>query len=72
MEGLLPPGALTRGARYDLMMEAFGGRGYNVEDPADLRKALDDSMAHDGPTLVNVAINPKAERKPQKFRWLTT
>ena len=45
VEGLLPPGALTRGARYDLMMEAFGGRGYNVEDPADLRKALDDSMA---------------------------
>ena len=72
VEGLLPPGALTRGARYDLMMEAFGGRGFHVEDPADLRKALDDSMAHDGPTLVNVAINPKAERKPQKFRWLTT
>ena len=72
VEGLLPPGALTRGARYDLMMEAFGGRGFHVEDPADLRKALDDSMAVDGPTLVNVAIDPKAERKPQKFRWLTT
>ena len=72
VEGVLPPGALTSGARYDLMMEAFGGRGFFVEDPADLRKALDESMAHDGPTLVNVAINPKAERKPQKFRWLTT
>ena len=72
VEGVLPPGALTSGARYDLMMEAFGGRGFFVEDPADLRKTLDESMAHDGPTLVNVAINPKAERKPQKFRWLTT
>ena len=33
VDGVLPPGALTSGARYDLMMEAFGGRGFFVEDP---------------------------------------
>ena len=33
VEGLLPPGALTRGARYDLMMEAFGGRGVPCRGP---------------------------------------
>ena len=72
VEGTLPPGALSRGARYDLMMEAFGGHGLHVEDPADLRAALDEALAFDGPALVNVVIDPKAERKPQKFRWLTT
>ena len=72
VEGTLPPGSLTRGARYDLMMEAFGGRGLHVENPADLRGALDAAMAFDGPALVNVTIDPKAERKPQPFRWLTT
>ena len=72
VEGMLPPGSLIRGARYDLMMEAFGGRGFHVEQPADLRGALDAAMAFDGPALVNVTINPKAERKPQKFRWLST
>lgn len=72
VEGVPSPGTLMRAARYDLMMEAFGGRGFFVEDPADLRKALDESMAHNGPTLVNVIINPQAERKPQQFRWLTT
>ena len=72
VEGMLPPGSLIRGARYDLMMEAFGGRGFHVEQPADLRGALDAAMAFDGPALVNVTIDPKAERKPQKFRWLST
>jgi thiamine pyrophosphate-dependent acetolactate synthase large subunit-like protein len=53
-------------------MEAFGGKGFYVEDPADLRAALDEAMAHDGPALVNVLIHPRAGRKPQKFGWLTT
>jgi len=43
-----------------------------VEDPKDLRAALDEAMAFDGPALVNVQINPKAGRKPQQFGWLTT
>ena len=54
------------------MMEAFGGAGFHVEDPADLRAALDAASAHDGPALVNVVLHPEAGRKPQQFRWLTT
>ena len=67
-----PPGNLIYGARYDQMVEGLGGKGWYVDDPADLRGALDEAMAHDGPTLVNVVLNPRAGRKPQEFGWLTT
>lgn len=71
--GLPAPGKLLQQqARYDLMMEAFGGRGIHVQEPADLRKALDEALAFDGPALVHVPIDPRAARKPQQFRWLTT
>ena len=68
----VPPGILTYGAHYEGMMESLGGKGYYVEDPADLRGALDDAMSFDGPTLINVPLNPRAGRKPQQFGWLTT
>jgi len=68
----LPPGVLTIGARYDLMMEAFGGKGIFIEDPADLAGALEEAKAHPGPALVNVVLHPEAGRKPQQFGWLTT
>ena len=68
----VPPPILTYGARYDGMLEALGGKGLYVEDPADLRAALDEAMAFDGPALVNVPIHPQAGRKPQQFGWLTT
>ena len=67
-----PPFALTPGAHYEGIMEAMGGKGFYVEDPADLRGALIEAMAYDGPALVNVVIHPKAGRKPQEFGWLTT
>ncbi len=71
-DGPIPPGVLTIGARYDLMMEAFGGKGFYIEDPSELRGTLDAAMAHDGPALVNVKLHPEAGRKPQQFGWLTT
>ena len=68
----VPPPILTYGARYEGMLAALGGKGLYVEDPADLRGALDEAMAFDGPALVNVLIHPQAGRKPQQFGWLTT
>ena len=68
----VPPGILTYGAHYEGMLEALGGRGFYVEDPKDLRATLDEAMAIDGPTLINVPLNPRAGRKPQQFTWLTT
>jgi 2-hydroxyacyl-CoA lyase 1 len=63
------PGHLTVGCRYDLMMEAFGGKGYFVKDPKDLKPALEGAMAHKGPVLVNVQLHHAAGRKPQQFAW---
>jgi thiamine pyrophosphate-dependent acetolactate synthase large subunit-like protein len=53
-------------------MEAFGGKGFYVEDPKKLRGALDEAMAYKGPALVNVRLSPSANRKPQEFHWHTS
>ena len=37
----LKPNALIWGARYDRVMEAFGVKGFFVQDPKDIRGALD-------------------------------
>ena len=68
----LPPRVLTIGSGYERMMEAFGGKGFYIEDPAKLRGALDEAMAYDGPALVNVRLHPQAGRKPQEFQWRTS
>lgn len=65
----LKPNALIYGARYDRMMEAFGGKGFFVEEPKDIRAALDKAMAHDGPALVNVVLSQGSARKAQQFAW---
>jgi 2-hydroxyacyl-CoA lyase 1 len=63
------PNTLIYGARYDKMMDAFGGKGFWVEDPRDLRGALDEAMNFPGPALVNVKLSQGSARKPQEFRW---
>ncbi len=65
----LKPNALIYGARYDKMMEAFGGKGFFVEDPKKIRAALDEAMNHRGPALVNIVLSQNSARKEQQFRW---
>jgi 2-hydroxyacyl-CoA lyase 1 len=65
----MKPNALIYGARYDKMMEDFGGKGFFVEDPKDIPAALDKAMAFDGPALVNIVISQGSSRKPQQFAW---
>jgi hypothetical protein len=48
------------------------GDSWWVEDPRDLRGALDKAMAFDGPALLNVKLHHAAGRKPQEFGWSTT
>ncbi|PPR64240.1 MAG: Oxalyl-CoA decarboxylase [Alphaproteobacteria bacterium MarineAlpha4_Bin2] len=48
------------GARYDKMMEAFGGIGVNVTTPDDLRRAVNEAMNSGKPTLINAVIDPAA------------
>ena len=48
------------GARYDKMMEAFGGVGVNVTTPDELKRAVDAAMDSGKPTLINAEIDPAA------------
>jgi oxalyl-CoA decarboxylase len=48
------------GARYDRMMEAFGGVGVNATSPDDLSRAVNAAMDSGRPTLINAVIDPGA------------
>ncbi len=47
-------------ARYDKMMEAFGGIGANATTPDELRAAVNEAMNSGKPTLINAVIDPAA------------
>ena len=65
------PNAYIPNARYERVIEAFGGDGYFVEQPQDLRPTLEKALANGRPNVVNIMISPSASRKPQQFGWLT-
>ncbi len=50
----------VKGARYDKMMEAFGGVGINATTPDELRRAVNEALASGKPTLINAVIDPAA------------
>src|SRR5665213_2754020 len=50
----------VKGARYDKMMEAFGGVGVNATSPDDLKRAVNAAMDSGKPTLINAVIDPAA------------
>ncbi len=47
-------------AKYDMMMEAFGGVGVTARTPDDLERAVREAIASGKPTLVNAIIDPQA------------
>ncbi|MEX2226847.1 MAG: oxalyl-CoA decarboxylase [Dehalococcoidia bacterium] len=65
------PVAYVPQARYERVIEAFGGEGYFVETPEQLRPALEQAFASGRPNVVNIMISAQAGRKPQQFGWLT-
>jgi 2-hydroxyacyl-CoA lyase 1 len=67
----VPPNAYTPNARYEKIIEAFGGKGYFVTTPAELKPALESALADDRPTIVNIMIDARSQRKQQQFAWLT-
>jgi oxalyl-CoA decarboxylase len=48
----------VKGARYDRMIEAFGGVGVNATTPDELKRAVDAAMDSGKPTLINAVIDP--------------
>ena len=54
------PTVLMKEARYEKLIEAFGGVGYYADDPQELAKALAEALASRKPALINAAIDPTA------------
>jgi oxalyl-CoA decarboxylase len=54
------PTILMKNARYDKLIEAFGGTGHHVSDPQGLGKALTDALASGKPAIINCVIDPTA------------
>jgi oxalyl-CoA decarboxylase len=50
----------VKDARYDKMMEAFGGVGAHVTTPDELSRAVNAAMDSGKPTLINAVIDPAA------------
>ena len=50
----------VKGARYDKIVEAFGGVGAHVTTPDELSRAVNKAMDSGRPTLINAVIDPAA------------
>lgn len=55
-------GTLLASNRYDLLAEALGCRGELVEDPGEIRPALERAFAAGRPALLNVITDPDTSR----------
>nr|WP_232478881.1 thiamine pyrophosphate-dependent enzyme [Roseomonas rosulenta] len=45
-------------ANFAMVADGLGARGFRARDEAELAAALDDAFAHDGPSLVDVLVDP--------------
>ncbi len=54
------PTVLMPNARYDKLIEAFGGQGHHVETPQELTGALTEALKSRQPALINCVIDPTA------------
>ena len=73
------PTVLSAHARHDMLAEAFGGNGFHVTTPAELKSALSDALASRQPAIIDcqldpaagvesghlTSLNPKSAAKPQ-------
>jgi oxalyl-CoA decarboxylase len=50
----------VKDARYDKMMEAFGGQSYQATSPDELKRAVNEAIDSGKPALVNAVIDPQA------------
>ncbi|XP_055871130.1 2-hydroxyacyl-CoA lyase 1-like [Biomphalaria glabrata] len=67
----IPPTSLQPNTRYEKLIEAFGGKGYFAKTKEELRESLQSALKDQTPSIINVMIDPGAQRKTQEFFWLT-
>ena len=58
--GDVAPTLNVKGARYDKLMEAFGGVGVHATTADELQKGLTEAIASGRPTLINAVIDETA------------
>ncbi|KAK4279862.1 hypothetical protein QN277_011567 [Acacia crassicarpa] len=54
------PTSFVPNAGYHILIEAFGGKGYIVKTPEELKSALSESFSARKPAVINVIIDPFA------------
>ncbi len=54
------PTVFVKGARYDKIIDAFGGAGANATTPAELKSAIEQALRSRKPTLINAVIDETA------------
>jgi len=54
------PTVFVKDARYDKLIEAFGGVGMHATNPAELRKGMEEAIRSRKPTLINAVIDETA------------
>ena len=65
------PTVFVKGARYEMLMQAFGGVGVQVATPAELRKAMEAAILSRKPTLINAVIDETAGTESGRITSLT-
>jgi oxalyl-CoA decarboxylase len=54
------PTVLNARAHHELLAVAFGGKGYHVATPSELRSALAAAIAANGPSIIDCELDPAA------------
>jgi oxalyl-CoA decarboxylase len=54
------PTVLNARARHELLAEAFGGKGYHVASPSELRAALTEAIGSGIPSIIDCELDPAA------------
>jgi acetolactate synthase-1/2/3 large subunit len=49
---------------FDKLAEAFGAQGYRIDDYDDVADTVEDAIAYDGPSVIDVHIDPDANVYP--------
>jgi oxalyl-CoA decarboxylase len=64
------PTVFVKGARYDKLIEAFGGTGVHATTPAQLGEAVNAALASGRPTLINAVIDETAGTESGRITML--
>ncbi len=52
---------------YKKLAEAMGGKGYRIENPAELKKTIQEALQYEGPAIIDVKVNPGELTLPPKI-----